>query len=420
MPHNHESAFYAKNRKQLLDLMPDNSTAIFLAARPKIRSGDSDYPYCQDENFYYLTGYEYPEATLILNKKNGNHQKEYLFIKEMSPTQVHWQGQRPSVESVKRTSGIEDCKSNEALDTALYRWLNSCSICYFDFTSFPPPHPIDPVQQYILSIKNRFPHLQIRRIRETVAVLRQKKQDWEIDRIKQAIKVTDSGIRSILSHAKAGQREYEIQAHFTYELNRVGCPLAFQPIIASGKNATILHYITNDSIMSKGQLVLLDLGAEFRHYSADISRTFPIDGKFTNQQRMFYNLVLEANRETIKAVKPGLTLQDVNNVTKKILTDGLKRMQFIKDDQEIDTYFTHNVSHMLGLTTHDVISDPLIPLEPGMVITIEPGLYIPELEMGIRIEDDVQVIANGAINLSEMIPKEVEELEHLLSDSSFR
>jgi len=418
MPLSHESVNYSENRKQLLDLLPDNSAAIFLAARPKIRSGDSDYPYCQDENFYYLTGYEYPDATLILSKKDETHQKESLFIQEMSPTQAHWLGHRPSIESVKEISGIDECNSLDALSSTLYRLLNRCSVCFFDFTSFPPPHPVDPVQQYIQSVKNRFPHLQIRRIRDVAALLRQVKKSWEIDRIKQAINVTNLGIRSIFSHAQAGQQEYEIHAHFMYELHRHGCPLAFQSIIASGENATVLHYVTNNSVISKGQLVLLDLGAEYRHYSADISRTFPIDGTFTDQQKAFYSLVLDANKETINAVKPGMTLQDVNTVTKTILADGLKRMNFIKNDQEIDMYFTHNVSHMLGLTTHDVISDPTVLLEPGMVITVEPGLYLPELGIGIRIEDDIQVIENGAVNLSEMIPKEIEELEHLLSDSS--
>ncbi|MCD4653140.1 M24 family metallopeptidase, partial [bacterium] len=193
------------------------------------------------------------------------------------------------------------------------------------------------------------------------------------------------------------------------------CP-AFPTIVASGENATILHYNSLNKTVSDGELLLLDLGAEYGHYSADISRTFPVSGRFTSKQRDIYNLVVEANIQTIEAIKPGIPISNLDEIAKRVLCEGMKKLGYIKKDAEISKYFTHGVSHHLGLDTHDVHSEKPTTLQPGMVITVEPGLYLPEFQIGIRIEDDVVVTKEGQINLSKAIPKKADEVESWIQD----
>lgn len=211
--------------------------------------------------------------------------------------------------------------------------------------------------------------------------------------------------------------EYEIEAYFNFELNKRGIKeFAFDTIAASGKNATVLHYSSNNTKTQDNELMLLDLGAQYQLYNADISRTFPLNGKFTERQKQVYNIVLKANEEVMKAVKPGVTLMELQNLCKSILAEGCKSIGLIKEDSELSKYYFHGVSHPLGLDTHDVGSRGM-KLEAGMIITDEPGLYIEEEGIGIRIEDDILVTENGYENLSQSIIKSVEDIESFMSNN---
>ena len=234
--------------------------------------------------------------------------------------------------------------------------------------------------------------------------------------MKKAIQITKQGIENIFKNANPNMMEYELEACFDYEIKRNGAKdKAFNTILAGGKNATVLHYNENNQKINDGDLVLLDLGASFGYYSADISRTFPICGKFSQRQKQLYNIVLEAQQKVIDAIKPGLPFKRLNEIVIEHYETELLKIGLIKDKEEVKNYYYHGVSHFLGLDTHDV-TDGIQELKEGMVITVEPGLYIAEEGIGIRIEDDVLVTKDGAENLSKDIIKTVDQIENFFNN----
>jgi len=407
---------FVLNRTRLFELLPDKSAVLLLAARPSIRSGDTNYPYSQDRNFYYFTGYDNRQAAVLM-QKTGKQTSTQMFVIQLTDLQIHWTGYLPGPKEVEQLTGISPVHSIDNLPDILTRTLSDVETLYLDFHPLSIRDPLTPIHQLAEKIRLANPHLEIRRASSFIAKLREIKSAGEIDRLQTAVNLTHSGLNSMLSNLKPGIREFELEAWFNLALHlRQSCP-AFPTIVAAGKNATILHYNSLDTTITDDELILFDLGAEFGHYSADISRTFPVSGRFTPEQKKLYDLVVEANIETISAVSPGLPIAKLNEITKNILANGMKQLGYITDNKEISRYYTHGVSHPLGLDTHDVHSAAFSTLQPGMVITIEPGLYLPEQQIGIRIEDDIVVTENGCINLSESIPKKADEVETWIADA---
>jgi Xaa-Pro aminopeptidase len=241
--------------------------------------------------------------------------------------------------------------------------------------------------------------------------LRSVKTKWEIEQMQKAIDITGDGIKNIFKKSKIGMMEYELDAILKYEINRNGLKhIGFKSIIASGKNAATLHYEQNDSKIGKDEMALLDVGAACNGYSADISRTFPVSGKFTKRQKEVYSEVLAINKKIIKMVKPGIGMKELNEKTVELIQKSLIKLKLIKDKKDYRKYYMHSIGHHLGMDTHDLGARDSV-LEVGNVITIEPGIYIPEEKIGVRIEDDILVTKTGYKNLSENIPKEINELE---------
>ncbi|MBN1879388.1 aminopeptidase P N-terminal domain-containing protein [bacterium] len=414
-----EKDFFAANRRRLLEILPDRSALLLTAASPKIRSWDSFYPFCQDKNFYYLTGYNNPSAA-ILFRKTGNNLTCTMFVILLTPLQIHWNGYLPGPEEVKEITGIDSVTSLENLNKQIGFTLSNVDYLYLDFQPVPPHSPLSETLQAVEEIRKTNPQVEIRRAHSLLAGLREIKHPLEIERIRKAIDVTHAGIDGLLNQLKPGSTEYELEACFNFELHKRRCFPAFQTIIASGANATVLHYSSLDRTLEKNELVLTDLGAEYQHYSADISRTFPVNRRFSKKQLAFYELVLEANERTISAVKPGISLLELNDITRTVLATGLKTLGLISDDKDINKFYTHGVAHSLGLDTHDIVSGNNKTLVPGMVLTIEPGLYIHENNLGIRIEDNILVTEEGHINLSAAIPKKPMEIEKWISDVQSR
>ena len=402
--------FFAINRQKLLNILPDRSVALLFAATPKIRSWDSHYPYCQDKNFYYLTGYENHSSAIVIKKMESSI-SIVLFVVKQTPSQIHWSGYLPTLEEASQITGIQSVQSLDSLNAYLTTTLKSADHLFLDFHPVNPDEPLSPELQFADLMRLRHPHITIHRIHNLMAQLREIKSPEEITRISGAIELTHKGIERLLRHVRPGVSEYELEAHFNFELHKNGTNPAFPGIIAAGKNATVLHYNSMKDLLNLDELVLLDLGAEFKHYSADISRTVPVNGKFSPKQCDIYALVLEANIKTIEAVKPGITLVDLNKLTQKTLAEGLKKLGVINDLSDVSKYYTHGVSHSLGLDTHDLISGKMKALEPGMVITIEPGLYFSNDGVGVRIEDDILVTKSGYQNLSINIPKDIKAIE---------
>ncbi|WP_346929515.1 aminopeptidase P family protein [Clostridium sp.] len=411
--------FFATNRQKLRDVISNNSMAIFFAGQAPYKSADETYPFTPNRNFYYLTGIDEEKVIMVMVNINGEV-SEMLFIQENDPVMAKWVGETISEVEAKEVSGIEDIKFLKDFESTIAGYFDRFSMnnVFLDLERQEFNIPRTSSQNFAGEIMQRYPYIKVKNIYHDIALLRTIKREEEIELIKKAIDITYDGIKEIWSNAKPGMNEYEIEAYFNYILKKNGVKdFAFPTIAATGKNATILHYVDNNTKTEDGELMLLDLGAQYKYYNGDISRTFPINGKFTERQKEVYNIVLEANETVMKAVKPGVTTGELQDITKRVLAEGCKRIGLIKEDSELNKYYYHGVAHPLGLDTHDV-GPRNVELKPGMIITDEPGLYIEEEGIGIRIEDDILVTEDGYINLSAHIIKSVEDIEAFMSKNN--
>lgn len=407
---------FIHRRQRLAEKMPDHSAVVLFSGVVKTRSHDEKYPFSPDRNFYYLTGIARSSLILMITKWNGIV-TETLFLQRPNELEAKWTGAVLSEHEARTQSGIEHFDYLDEWTQSFGTFMRRCEgkgSLYLDLHRFSWSDEQTPAETFAEEAQKKYLTLQIHDASPWLKQLRMVKSTAEIEEIRRAIAITDEAIRRMWSHAHPGIMEYELEAHFDFTLKSHGVrELPYLPIIASGIHATVLHYEANNQRAEDGDLVLLDLGAASNYYAADISRTFPVNGRFTDRQKEIYQLVLEAEIKTIEAVKPGVTLHDLNEVTKQVLADGLLRLDLIQESSELSKYYYHSVSHHLGLDTHD-LSDHRAVLQPGMVITIEPGLYIEEEAIGVRIEDDVLVTADGCEVLSSQIPKEIEAVERLI------
>ncbi|WP_346962332.1 aminopeptidase P family protein [Clostridium sp.] len=411
--------FFATNRQKLGDVISNNSMAIFFAGQAPYKSADETYPFTPNRNFYYLTGIDEEKVIMVMVNINGEV-SEMLFIQENDPVMAKWVGETISEVEAKEVSDIEDIRFLKDFESTIAGYFDRFSMnnVFLDLERQEFNIPRTSSQNFAGEIMQRYPYIKVKNIYHDIALLRTIKREEEIELIKKAIDITYDGIKEIWSNAKPGMKEYEIEAYFNYILKKNGVKdFAFPTIAATGKNATILHYVDNNTKTEDGELMLLDLGAQYKYYNGDISRTFPINGKFTERQKEVYNIVLEANETVMKAVKPGVTTGELQDITKRVLAEGCKRIGLIKEDSELNKYYYHGVAHPLGLDTHDV-GPRNVELKPGMIITDEPGLYIEEEGIGIRIEDDILVTEDGYINLSAHIIKSVEDIETFMSKNN--
>ena len=409
---------FAENRKKLIEGLKNNSILIMFAGTAPKKSADEAYPFTPNRNFYYLTGIDEEKIILMISKVNGKVE-ENLFIQKADPVMEKWVGKTISAEEAKEISAIEGIKYLEDFEATVHRLITVYDIekVYLDLERDRWSSMNSISGEFANTIKNRYPQIKVKNIFNSICELRLIKSEEEIEEMKKAIDITQKGIESLMKNAKADMKEYQLEAYFDFALKTNGVKdYAFKTIAASGKNATVLHYVANNSDIKDGDLILFDLGAQLNYYNADISRTIPANGKFTERQKQIYNVVLKAELEVIKAIKPGLPFVELNNIAKKYLTEGLKELGVIEKDEELSKYYYHGVSHFLGLDTHDVGSRE-VELKPGMVITVEPGLYIEEEAIGIRVEDDVLVTEEGHEVLSKDIIKTVEEIEAFMNES---
>ncbi|MEI4803632.1 aminopeptidase P family protein [Bacillus sp. FJAT-51639] len=408
--------FFTRNRKRLVETLPDESVTILFAGQAPYKSADDHYKFVPNRNFYYMTGIDEPNLIFVL-KKVGDTVEETLFIEKADPILEKWVGKTVSKEEAQTISGIKTIVYLESFESSIARtfFTEHVKHVYLDLERREWAGTETRMLTFAKHVREHYPHLSIGNVYPNICELRVFKTEEEIEKIKEAIMVTKEGIYNVLKHAKEGMMEYELEAHFDFTLKSSGIKHhAFNTILASGKNATVLHYEDNDSKINKGDLVLLDLGAQKDYYNADISYTFPVNGTFSNRQKQIYNIVLKALRETIELVKPGLQFSALNEHTKKVLAEECKKIGLIQENSELSNYYYHGVSHFLGLDTHDVGSYKDRVLEAGMVITVEPGLYIEEEAIGIRIEDDILVTEEGYENLSKDIIRTVEEIEDFM------
>ncbi|MDT8719622.1 aminopeptidase P family protein [Clostridium sp. 19966] len=406
---------FIENRKKVWNNIEDNSIIIlFSGAAPK-KSADEAYSYTPNRNFYYSCGVDEENDILLISKINGIY-GETIFIHKPDLVMEKWIGKCYRDHEVKEISGIENVAYLESFSSALNNKLIQGTVnkVYLDLERDTWKDKTTEPQDLAADIKIKYPDIIIGNIYGAFSELRMVKSKEEVDKIREAIRITWEGIKSSMKNAKPGMKECEIEAYFDFELKKNGVKdYAFKTIAAGGKNATVLHYTANDAEVKDGELMLMDLGAQYQYYNGDITRTFPVNGKFTERQKLFYNIVLKAQYETIKTIRAGINYKELNAVTRKVYLEELGKLGMVKTDEDVSKYYFHSVTHHLGLDTHDVGSRDCT-LKPGMVLTMEPGLYIEEESIGIRIEDDVLVTEEGCEILSPYIPKTVEEIEEFL------
>jgi len=415
---------FISHRDEFLIQMTSPSFALFFSGEAPHKTQDQTYIYTPNRNFYYLTGLQRENFILVLIKDQSK-MNSYLFIEEPSDYATKWLGRRMTKEEASEVSGIEETKiyytfefssfiHNQVLASSRGALTTKPNSLYLDL--YRKDSNMKPVSlTYAELIIDHYPELKLLSANDIVNASRMFKSEEEVAEISKAIAYEKQAIEQTMKYAKAGMNEHELEAYFEFQAKIAGADgLSFDSIFASGKNGTVLHYIDNNQVIQENTLVLMDLGClSSKVYASDITRTFPVSGKFTERQKQIYEIVLKANKETMKFVKPGISWQELNQYAKDILASECKKIGLIKELNEISKYYYHNVSHYLGLDVHDVGAYN-VPLQAGMVITMEPGLYIEEEGIGIRIEDDVLVTETGYVNLSKDIIKEVKDIEDFL------
>lgn len=400
-------------REAVLERMPRGSMAILYSGVEVHVSADEYAPFQGNRNFFYLTGLRRENMALVMDK-TGERASVTLFIEPANPDAERWYGRKVTVEEARETSGLQDVQFIQDLDAAIDRKMvrEDVEQVYFDTYRHSQGDQPDHNNRKALEFAANYPGTPVRSLFPLVAAGRMWKDADEVAVTREAIRLTKEGLENVLAHLRPGMKEYQAQADFEYTVQFLGADgMAFPTIAGSGPNGTMLHYGTNRDCCEDGSLLLLDLGARVDGYCADITRTYPVNGKFTDRQRRVYQAVLKANREIASMAKPGLTFRDLQVRCSEILAQGCMELGLIKDPSEIGKYYMHGVSHPLGIDVHDVSGRDGSVLKPGMVITDEPGLYIDEWEIGIRIEDDLLITETGCEVLSEGVLRDPDEIE---------
>lgn len=396
--------------------MEDNSVTILFSGKAPKKLGDENYSFTPLRNFYYMTGLDRQNMIVVLYKK-GNDFETTVFIERYDEVKAKWVGAVMLPDEVRNISGISNVSYLDEFDEIFASIMFNKRIenVYMDFENRDFVAFGD---AFNLSdrISKNYPYIKFINVHNTIAEFRMIKEECEIEKIEKAIDITKKGIYAMMENSKAGMMEYEIEAYFDFELKRSGVKdFAFKSIAASGKNGTVLHYSDNNCRTNENDLILFDVGAQWEYYNGDITRTFPVNGKFTPRQKEIYNIVLEGQKKVIEAIKPGLEFKRLNEILKEHYALELKKIGLINSADDVSKYYYHGVSHMLGLETHDVGRHNEGLLQEGMVFTVEPGLYIAEEEIGIRIEDNIVVTSDGCRILSKDIIRTVDEIESFMA-----
>jgi Xaa-Pro aminopeptidase len=384
-------------------------------------------PFEQHRDLFYLSGINQEETVLLIYKNNNSNYEEILFLTKPNDLLTHWEGERLNKEKAFFISGIKTVYWLEQIDDIIKKIMQNVNILYLNKNEHYRAKVETETREKRFNnwIKKEYASKDLKGSNSILQKLRSVKDPIEIELIQKACDITEKGFRRVLNFVKPGVWEYEIEAEFSHEfLRNRSKKFAYSPIIASGKNSTILHYIENNNQCLDGDVLLLDVGAEYANYSSDMTRTIPVSGKFSKRQKSIYNSVLHVKNEATKLLKPGVIWKDHYNEVGKIMSSELLKLGLLsksdiqnqtKENPAFKKYFTHGVSHNLGLDTHDY-GDLSYPITKNMVFTVEPGIYLPKENFGIRLEDDVVVQENSEpINLMKNIPIEVEEIEDLMN-----
>jgi Xaa-Pro aminopeptidase len=438
-------AFYKERRGLLREKLPANSVAVFFANAVRNRANDVDYVYHQDPDFFYLTGYKEPNALLLVFKEkqtasNGAQYDEILFAQPRNERAEMWTGRRLGSAGVKDLLGIEQAFNNTEFKRYNLDFSKFASVLFFDFANDVRDNERDSSDMYDLiaqfKAKTNYPdknnktlavepvknNLDAKGLDKIMDNLRGIKTKEELEMIRKAVKISCAGQAEVMKAMKPGMSEREIQGIHEYVFKKYQAEdLGYPSIVGAGHNGCILHYIDNyKPNISNKELILMDLGAEFHGYTADITRTIPVNGKFSPEQKQIYELVLKAQEEAMKICKPGTPFGELTKATRTIINKGLKDLGIIQNEADKHMYYPHGCCHHIGLDVHD--RGPYEKLEENMVITIEPGIYIPDNAncdkkwwgIAVRIEDDYLITKDGYEHLSASGPRTVKDSEAMM------
>lgn len=419
--------FFIKNRDKLTENLLPNSIAIIFGAHQMPRNGDQFFPYRQQSDFFYLTGIEQEKSILLLCNDNAAQEfQQVLFILKPNKNLEIWEGHKLSKPEATSISGIKTVRYLDEFETILHNLLCGQENVYFNFSELPKfsAEVNSRDHDFFLQFQKKYPLLQVQRLAPILQQMRLIKSATEIDLIRKACSITNNAFHRVLRLMQTGKFEYEVEAEINYEFTSSGCSgHAYPPIIAGGNNACILHYIENNQRLKNGELVLMDFGAEYANFAADLSRTIPVNGTYSKRQKDAYNATLRVFKFARNLMKPGTNIAKFHKeVCKKWeeehLALGLYTSKDIEENQSENplwyNYYMHGTGHFLGLDVHDVGTRETV-FEPGMVLTCEPGLYIAKEGLGIRIENNILITENGNLDLMEDIPIEIEEIEDLMN-----
>ncbi|HKK59619.1 MAG TPA: aminopeptidase P N-terminal domain-containing protein [Salinivirga sp.] len=409
--------FFTRNRKNLQKELDPNTLVIVFSNPVSIRNGDQQYVYRQASDMFYFTGITQPETVLVMYTTGGNWH-EILFINRPDSKTAIWDGYQLNTSDAADNSGITDVRYTDTMKQTLEKLAKKNKKIA---STYPAHHQVAVKWTEYLMERNK--KINQTSLQPIISKLRVIKSPEEIALIKKAIDITRKAFENLVPKIQSGAMEYEIEAEMIRTFIANGSDgHAFDPIVASGPSACILHYINNNRKMKNKELLLLDFGAEFNGYAADMSRTLPIGGQFTTRQKEVYQTVLDAQKEAIKLIRPGISIKDINEQVRQYLEKKMVELNlFTEQDIEQQNpkkplsrkYFMHGTSHFMGIDVHDV-GDTKEKLQPGMVLTCEPGLYIKEEALGVRIENDILVTENGNEDLMAHIPRETEDIEKML------
>lgn len=418
---------FRENRNRLVKKLAQGSLVVIHSNDILTTSGDGLLPFRQHSNFFYLTGIDQEESSLILAPDHPDPSKrEILFIRETNDVIVTWEGPKLSQSEASDVSGINTVMWSQHFESVLDALIPEFKQVYLDAEENPRASKgiVHRNDRFIKAFQEDHPVVDTMRLAPILTDLRMVKSAQEVKLMEQAAEIAAKGYRTVLSTIKPGQWEYEIEGEFIREfIGHRSRGFAYNPIIASGSNACILHYELNNRQCQNGELVLMDVGAEYANYNSDVTRTVPVSGKFTDRQRLIYQAVLEVKNKATEILRPGKTLKEFNQEVGGIMEEALIEIGLLSAEKVKDQdpekplyrkYYMHSTAHHLGLDVHDM-ANPHTPLAPGMILTVEPGIYIKEESLGIRLEDDMLIGDDTNTNLTESIPIEIAEIESIMS-----
>lgn len=421
-----DSALFVENRERLKKLLRPNSLALLNANDVLPTNADGTLPLFPNADLFYLSGIEQEESILLIAPDAfDQNMREVLFLREPNEHLKTWEGHKLSKDEARKISGVKTVKWLSEFPDALHLMMCEAEHVYLNGNEHKRASITVETRdaRFIHDVQARYPLHDYQRLARLMHQLRVVKSEAEVNLIQQACDITEKGFRRILKYVRPGVTEYQIEAEFIHEFTRHRAQFAYGPIIASGANACILHYHQNDQTCRKGDLLLLDVAASYANYNSDLTRTIPVSGRFSKRQKQVYNAVLRVMRASIKNAVPGKLARDWQREAWALMNEELLKLDLLKksdikkqnpDDPACRKYFNHGLGHPLGLDVHDV-GFTTEPMAAGWVMTVEPGIYISEENIGIRLENDILLTDDGPVDLMADIPVEVDEIEALMS-----